>query len=297
MVKIIGLALQRTFAVAGVGRPSRAVSDATRDGARRVRNPVPRRSRPFWPGKLSLCLPAYNEEAIIASTLRSALATLPPLFAALEVIVVDDGSRDATAQRVEALAAGEPRVRLIRHRRNRGYGAAVRSGLRAAQGDLIMFCDSDGQFDFSDVERLLARLPYNDFVVGYRRRRVESPRRRFNAWAWGRLVRLLFGVRARDLDCAFKLFRRGVIERLRLTATGACINAELMCQCRRAGFRFDEVAVEHYPRVGGRPTGSSLAVIARAFRELPRIQTEPLPPAESEVVGAKLTSGLKSRPQ
>lgn len=234
-------------------------------------------SRPYWPGQLSLCLPAYNEESCIAATVRSALSALQQFCAELEVIVVDDGSSDATASCVEAVAALDARVRLLRHQSNQGYGAAVRSGLLAASGDIVMFADSDGQFNFSDTERLLARLPGNDFVVGYRHRRVESWRRVLNAWAWGRLVRLLYGVRARDLDCAFKLFRREVIDRLRLTATGACINAELMCQCRRAGFRFTEVAVEHYHRKGGRSTGSSLAVIARAFRELPRIQTQPLP--------------------
>ncbi|HVA49284.1 MAG TPA: glycosyltransferase family 2 protein [Pirellulales bacterium] len=232
---------------------------------------------PFWAGTLSLCLPAYNEQDCIGATLDAALTAVPPLVASLEVIVVDDGSRDATSRRVQAVADRDPRVRLVRHEQNRGYGAAVTSGLRAARGDLVMFADSDGQFDFRDVARLLARLESNDFVVGYRGRRVESFHRRFNAWAWGRLVRLMYGVRVRDLDCAFKLFRREVVERLRLTANGACINAELMCQCRRAGFRFAEVAVEHYPRKAGRATGSSLAVIARAFRELPHLQTQPLP--------------------
>lgn len=233
------------------------------------------------PASLSLCLPAYNEQDCILDTLDSALSALTPLVASLEVIVVDDGSRDATANRVHSVAAGDPRVRLVRHKQNRGYGAAVTSGLRAARGDLIMFADSDGQFDFRDAARLLARLDNHDFVVGYRRRRVESFQRRFNAWAWGRLVRLMYGVRVRDLDCAFKLFRREVIERLQLTATGACINAELMCQCQRAGFSFGEVAVEHHPRKAGRSTGSSLAVIARAFRELPYLKTEPLPPAQA----------------
>lgn len=231
-----------------------------------------------WPGKLSLCLPAYNEQECIRETLEAALAILPRFCQALEVIVVDDGSRDATAARVEAVTARDRRVRLLRHERNRGYGAAVTSGLRASTGELVMFADSDGQFNFVDVARLLSRLPDNDFVIGYRRRRAESLRRRLNAWAWGRLVRLVYGVRARDLDCAFKIFRREVVDRLRLTASGACINAELMCQCQRAGFRFDEVPVEHYPRSAGRPTGSNLAVIARAFRELPWIETQPLPP-------------------
>ena len=230
-----------------------------------------------WPGKLSLCLPAYNEQDCIVETLHRALEVLGPLVASLEVIVVDDGSRDATAERVKTVAARDGRVRLLTHEQNRGYGAAVTSGLSTATGDLVMFADSDGQFDFRDVGRLLDRLLDNDFVVGYRHRRAESFRRRLNAWAWGRLVRLVYGVRARDLDCAFKLFRREVIERLHLTAKGACINAELMCQCQRAGFRFAEVPVEHYLRKGGRPTGSNIKVIARAFRELPWIRTQPLP--------------------
>lgn len=235
-----------------------------------------------YPGMLSLCLPAYNEQDCIVETLDRALAVLPSLVASLEVIVVDDGSRDATAQRVRSVMQRDRRVRLVAHERNKGYGAAVTSGLLAAAGDLVMFADSDGQFDFRDVSRLLDRLPGNDFIVGYRHQRAESFRRRLNAWAWGRLVRVVYGVRARDLDCAFKLFRREVVERLRLTASGACINAELMCQCQRAGFRFDEVPVEHYLRKGGRPTGSNIKVIARAFRELPWIQTRPLPaPATS----------------
>lgn len=230
-----------------------------------------------WPVKLSLCLPAYNEQDTILATLTAALAELPRLCESLEVLVVDDGSRDATAARVRSVALRDPRVRLLSHAINRGYGAAVSSGLREAAGELVMFADSDGQFDFADAGRLLARLPDNDFVIGYRRSRAESFKRRFNAWAWGRLVRLMYGVRVRDLDCAFKIFRREVVDRLQLTASGACINAELMCQCQRAGFRFEEVPVEHYPRLAGRSTGSSLSVILRAFRELPFIRTQPLP--------------------
>lgn len=246
----------------------------------RLLSDAPATPMPRVEASLSLCLPAYNEQDCIIETLDAALAALAPLVTSLEVIVVDDGSRDATGNRVQSVAARDPRVRLVSHERNRGYGAAVTSGLRAAGGDLVMFADSDGQFDFGDAARLLARLEHHDFVVGYRHRRVESWQRRLNAWAWGRLVRLLYGVQVRDLDCAFKLFRRDVVERLRLTATGACINAELMCQCRRAGFCFAEVAVGHHPRKSGRSTGSSLTVIARAFRELPYLQTEPLPPPQ-----------------
>lgn len=236
------------------------------------------------PETLSLCLPAFNEQDNIGATLRSARAILPHFVRGCEIVVVDDGSRDDTAKRVAAVAQSDPRVRLIRHSRNQGYGAAVTSGLRAATGDLVMFADSDGQFNFLDVGHLLVHLGDNDLVVGFRRNRAEGWRRRANAWAWGRLVRAVLGVGLRDLDCAFKLFRRELVDRLRMTATGACINAEIMAQCVHADLAFREVPVSHYPRHAGAATGARFQVIARAFRELPALRAyrhQPLAPAGS----------------
>lgn len=236
------------------------------------------------PETLSLCLPAFNEQDNIAATLRSARTILPHYVGGFEIVVVDDGSRDETAKRVAAVAQSDPRVRLIRHNRNQGYGAAVTSGLRAAMGDLVMFADSDGQFNFLDVAHLLVQLRGNDLVVGYRRNRAEGWRRRLNAWAWARLVGTVLGVRLRDLDCAFKLFRRELIERLQMTSAGACINAEIMTQCVHGGLRFHEVPVSHYPRHAGAATGARLKVIARAFGELPALRKyrhQRLPPAGS----------------
>jgi hypothetical protein len=135
-----------------------------------------------------------------------------------------------------------------------------------------MFADSDGQFDFLDAAALLARLQGHDLAIGYRWQRAETGMRRLNAWAWGVLVNLVIGVRVRDLDCAFKLFRRETLARLQLTATGACINAEIMIQCAQAGMHYVEMPVNHYGRVGGAATGSKASVIARAFRELPKLR-------------------------
>jgi len=224
------------------------------------------------PTSLSLCLPAYNEERAIGDTLRAALAILPKFVERLEVIVVDDGSRDQTAARVNEWINRDNRVRLISHSVNRGYGAAVTSGLHAATGELVMFADSDGQFDFLDAAALLARLQDHDLTIGYRWQRAETGMRRLNAWAWGVLVKLVLGVRVRDLDCAFKLFRRETLARLQLTSAGACINAEIMIQCAQAGMHYIELPVRHYPRVGGTPTGSKASVIARAFGELPQLR-------------------------
>ncbi|HVW37771.1 MAG TPA: hypothetical protein VHB99_10720, partial [Pirellulales bacterium] len=132
--------------------------------------------------------------------------------------------------------------------------------------------DSDGQFDFLDAAALLARLQDHDLTIGYRWQRAETGLRRLNAWAWGALVSLMLGVRVRDLDCAFKLFRRETLARLQLTSTGACINAEIMIQCVQAGMHYFELPVRHFPRVGGTATGSKASVVARAFRELPKLR-------------------------
>lgn len=225
-----------------------------------------------YPAFLSLCLPAYNEQQNIVGTLQGALAILPHFVEQFEIVVVDDGSRDETATRVAHEAQCDARVRLVRHERNRGYGAAVSTGLREARGELAMFADSDGQFNFLDVARLLICLRDADFVIGYRRRRAEGSRRRLNAWLWTKLVRMVLGIEVRDLDCAFKLFRRDVLDRLELTSTGACINAEIMTQCVWGGLRFREIPVAHYPRKAGAATGARLQVICRALCELPALR-------------------------
>lgn len=220
---------------------------------------------------LSVCMPAYNEGDVIEDCLDAACTILSRLVTDFEVVVVDDGSSDDTGKHISRCAARDPRVRLVRHAHNRGYGAAITSALRAARGDLVMFTDGDGQFSLLDLPRLIRYIDEADVVVGYRHPRSEGYLRQFNGWAWSRLIQLLLGVPVRDLDCAFKLFRRETIERLSLTATGACINAEIMAQCVRWGLTIREVPVTHYPRSHGKATGANLKVIANAFRELPSL--------------------------
>jgi hypothetical protein len=242
-----------------------------------------------YPAFLSLCLPAYNEQDNIEDTVDAALSVLPRVAAKFEVIVVDDGSRDATAELVTRYLTRDPRVRLLRHEQNQGYGAALTTALRAARGDLVAFADSDGQFSFLDMPQLLARLPDHDVVIGYRHRRADSPGRLFNAWAWNWVIRLVLGVWVKDLDCAFKLFRREVLDQIHLTSTGATINAEILAQCFRRGFRICETPVTHWPRYAGAPTGAALRVIWRAFRDLPRMwkyRFEAAPPPTAGVQDA-----------
>jgi glycosyltransferase involved in cell wall biosynthesis len=243
------------------------------------------RSFPY-PAFLSVCLPAYNEEANIRDTVMAACAILPEFVQRFEVVVVDDGCKDQTAAIVLALAALDPRIRLVQHEQNRGYGAAVATGLRAARGELVFFMDSDGQFSLLDMGQLLCKLRSNDAVIGYRYARADSLRRKLMAWGWGKLIGVVVGVRVYDLDCAFKLFRRELIDRIRLTTSSPAINAEILLQCRQVGARIAQTPVQHFPRYHGVAAGCGLRMITRAFRELPRLVKARLaghlpPPAEA----------------
>lgn len=218
---------------------------------------------------MSICMPCYNEAQVLGEVLTGALAVLPEFLDEFEIVIVDDGSQDQTSSVVETFAEQDDRVRLVRHKVNRGYGASVATGLRAAKGDLVFFTDGDGQFNLLDLPQLLIELESHDVVVGYRYDRADHALRKFNAYGWKMVIRTLMGLQIRDLDCAFKVFPRRVIDKLQLDAEGACISAEIMCQCTRGGVTIAEVPVNHYPRSLGKATGANLQVITKAFRELP----------------------------
>lgn len=218
--------------------------------------------------ELSVVLPAFNEEGNVGRTLAEVLAYLSPRFAAAEVLVVDDGSGDGTAAIVEEWARRDGRVRLLRHPRNRGYGAALRTGFAAARGRLVFFTDADGQFDIADLDRLLANLDGCDGVLGHRLRRRDNAVRRASAWAWNLLVRLLLGLPYRDVDCAFKLYRREALAGLVLTSDGAAVNAEMLARLQARGCRLRQVDVSHRPRLAGTASGLRPRVVARALAEL-----------------------------
>jgi glycosyltransferase involved in cell wall biosynthesis len=219
------------------------------------------------PGSLSLVLPAFNEEANIAVVLRDALATLPRFADDFEIIVVDDGSRDRTARIVSDLATEDPRIRVQRHARNRGYGAALATGFHATRGDFVMFMDADRQFDIRDLRLLTPFAAEYDIVAGFRMERNDPLHRRVFAELFNVSVRVLFGVHLRDIDCAFKLFRGDLLRGMELTAPGALVNTEIQAKARRQGARLEQVGVHHYPRVAGEATGGSPRVILRAMRE------------------------------
>lgn len=221
--------------------------------------------------KLSLILPAHNEEHNIGYVVQEALKVLPTAFRDFEVIVVDDGSKDRTPQIADELASRYSQVRVVHHPRNRGYGAALTSGFSVATGDYWMFMDSDRQFDINDINRLLPYVGKYDIVAGYRIKRRDPFYRFIIGHTFNIIVRLLFGVNMKDIDCGFKIFRADVLRGMTLESPGALINTEIHAKANRQRATVVEVGVNHYPRIVGEQSGASLRVILRAFWEIARL--------------------------
>jgi glycosyltransferase involved in cell wall biosynthesis len=220
------------------------------------------------PASISAVLPAFNEAANLERAVGRLGQALAAFAGEFEIIVVDDGSRDDSAALLERLQGTTPTLVVVRHDRNLGYGAALRSGFGRARLPWVFFMDADNQFDPSEIELLLERRDEADMVIGYRSVRRDPWSRRLNAWAFFTLVRVLFGYLARDVNCAFKLIRHELLDDLALRSAGALINTELLALARRRGARIIEIPVHHFPRTAGTQTGAQPAVVLRAFREL-----------------------------
>jgi len=220
------------------------------------------------PTSISVIFPAYNEELNIEKAINSARDAMGKFFETVEIIVVNDGSADRTGEILDHAAKESKDVRVIHHAQNSGYGAALRTGLYAAKNDLVFFSDSDLQFDLEEIRHLLEWIDHYEIVAGYRVRRADPFVRRFNAWGWRTVVRMVLGLNVRDIDCAFKLFRREVFQVVKLASVGAMVNTELLTRAQQEGLRIKEVPVSHFPRQAGKQTGANLQVILKAFREL-----------------------------
>jgi len=226
------------------------------------------------PVSISVFFPCYNEQDNVKSTVQNALTVLENLKADFEVIIVDDGSRDDTAKIAEEIAAANSRVKVVHHHANLGYGAALKSGFKAATKELVFYTDGDGQFDINEMPPLLPLMAQFDIVSCYRLNRQDSLLRKLNGWAWTKLVCFLFGMKIRDIDCAFKLFRTDIFKNIELSSAGALIDAEILARAVRRGYSITQKGVHHYPRTAGEQTGANLKVILRAFRELLKLRRQ-----------------------
>lgn len=216
---------------------------------------------------LSVVLPCFNEAPNVAEAIRQADQAAGLYAWQHEIVVVDDGSSDATRQLAEAVASRNGRVRVVAHDRNRGYGAAVRSGIDASRSDWVLLTDGDLQFDLGELASMLPLTADHDLVAGFRIDRADPPARRLAAHAWNGLMRRTFGVGVRDVDCAFKLVRGDAVRGLGLQSDGAMVSTELLVRSGMAGLRIAEVGVHHRPRPAGEPSGGDPRVVLRAFGE------------------------------
>ena len=216
--------------------------------------------------KISCFFPMYNEEGNIREVVSSAISVLSKRFEEFELIIVNDGSRDRTKEIAEEFASKDNRVKVVNHEENQGYGAALRSGFSACKYDIIFQCDGDNQYNLEEIDKLLPYINECDFVIGYRMKRSDPFYRTLEALWYRFLLWAMFGLKLRDANCAFKLFKKRIIDRLDLESRGGIINGEVFVKARKLGYhKIKEVGVHHYPRKAGKQTGAKPKVLWEAL--------------------------------
>lgn len=219
------------------------------------------------PQSLTLFFPCHNEEENVERVANEALAVGRTLADDLEVLIVDDGSRDRTGELAAALAERNPEVRVVTHETNQGYGAALRTGFQAATKEWVFYTDGDGQFDLSELPGVLAGMSGHDIFSGYRADRQDPLHRKFNAWVWNLAIRVLFGLRLRDVDCAFKVFPKRFLSAIEIQSDSPMVDTEVLAQAVQMGLSIQQKPVKHLPRLAGDSCGGKLSVILHTIRE------------------------------
>lgn len=218
---------------------------------------------------LSVFMPAYNEEDSITATVEGVVKVLKTLDLNWELLVVNDGSKDKTAEVIKALEKKYPGVRLVDYEKNKGYGHALKVGFKEAKYPWVAFVDSDGQFDFSEIKKLLGKTDEADVILGYRLNRADPFQRRIFTWGWKMLAMVLLGLNVKDYSCGFKLIKKQVIDDISpIESEEKVTQIEMLIKAKKAGYKFAEVGVHHYPRTAGVPTGANLSVVLRSFNDM-----------------------------
>lgn len=232
---------------------------------------------------ISVFFPAYNDAPALPALLERAFAVLSAHGADFEVIVVNDGSYDDTAQVLADLERRyKPRLRVITHETNRGYGGALRSGFAAATKELVFYTDGDGQYDVGELPKLLEHMrPDVGLVNGYKIERNDPRHRIWIGNVYNRFARFIFRIGIRDIDCDFRLMRRELLERINLTSTSGTICVELVRKLELSGFAVEEVGVHHYPRLHGRSQFFRIRSLLTTFYQLIRLWVRLMPPIDS----------------
>jgi glycosyltransferase involved in cell wall biosynthesis len=226
--------------------------------------------------KLSVFFPCYNEAENIETTVKDAKKVLIKTAKTWEILLINDGSKDGTLKIANKLAQRDKRIRVINHKANQGYGAAIKSGLFRAKYPWIAFTDADGQFDLGEIEDFIAaqKKTKADIVIGYYKKRQVSQTVILTSKLWEYLVYILFGLKVRDIDCAFKMISKEVVDSLHKLESqrGAFISSEFLIKAKRKGFKITQIPITHFPRAGGSATGRNLNVIISSFVDLAKLR-------------------------
>lgn len=226
--------------------------------------------------ELSVFFPCYNEESNIKNTVNKAIPIIQAIADKWEIIIIDDGSKDQTGKVAKDIQKEHPKnIKIVTHHPNRGYGAAFKSGVYNAQYEWIAFTDADGQFDFSEITKLIEKQKKTkaDLIIGYYLKRKVPFYRIWGSTVWQLAVFILFGLKVRDIDCGFKLIRKKVIDTIpKLEAErGPFISSEFLIKAKKAKFKIVEIGVSHFSRNTGEATGSKVNVVIAGLKDLVRL--------------------------
>lgn len=224
---------------------------------------------------LSVFFPAYYDENNIGKVVHKAVEVLESLgLKDYEVTIIEDGSPDKTDEVADALAAQYPKVKVIHHEKNKGYGATLWEGFTTAKMDYVFYTDGDNQFDLEELRKFVAIIPFSDMVVGYRKKKQYSPYRKLTSFVYNLLLRFVFDIDYIDIDCAFKVFRTDLFKKIKVNTKDAFIDAEIMIRAQLQGYTFTELGVKHLPRVDGVSTAARPSIIFRTIKEIFQLKSE-----------------------
>jgi len=221
---------------------------------------------------ISIILPALNEEGNIEAAVKDIQSYFDSREEKYEIIVINDGSTDSTGDIAERLAKENGSVRVVHHPTNKGYGSALKRGFDISRYKYVFFTDSDRQFDVKGLDILLPLIKTDavEIIIGYRLKRKDPFMRKFLSWGYNSLVGYLFDLNVKDIDCAFKIFRKDIFSKIKIESRNFFVNTEILAKARFYGFNVLEVGVPHFPRTAGKTT-VTLKQIPMTLIELYRI--------------------------
>ena len=219
--------------------------------------------------RLSVFFPAYYDEKNIDKVVHKAVQVLEELqLKDYEITIIEDGSPDKTDEVADALAKQYPKVKVIHHEKNKGYGATLWEGFSTARFEYVFYTDGDNQFDLEELKKFVSLIPYTDMVIGYRKKKQYSTYRKLTSFVYNLILRFAFNIDYIDIDCAFKIITTDLFRKITVRTKDAFIDAEIMIKANMMGYTSTEVGVKHLPRVDGVSTAARPSIIFRTIREI-----------------------------